>query len=728
MSVAPADTPAPGGPIWSLRLLGEPVLCRDGVPLRIANRKLACLLGILALSPGRAAPRERLTGLLWSETDEDRARGSLRQAVAAFRRTCAEAGFDGFRADRWSLRLEPGLPTDLDAVEARCAPGDLHPDLTARDDLAGALLQGCDDLDPAFATWIAGRRSALRDRWLARLTAALDARSPGAPGAEDLARAVLRLDPAHEAAARAVMTARAMAGDLTGAMRVYACLWRVLDEDFDMEPSGPTVELIAAIKSGAFDGHQPWAVEARAPAHRVRRPALPVLRVDAFTLPPEAGAAAQTLLAGARHALIADLVHFRDWRVIDAPAAPAPAALGTAAPPPGPGDPDDPPPADLRLRAQAHPVAGVAGALDLILTVTDAVSGRVVWSDRPRLGPRDWPRIQAGMTRRLVLALTLAGAEAAPVAARRRTPGAPPADWLRAMRLIRLADPLAWAEADRLIRRMCADLPHYAPAWSARARLLNARHLAHPGLPRAPRTHRGALELARRAVSLDPLDARAQLSLARALVMCGRWDQGLVHLDLALQLNGHDAWILTFAAETCACAGQPTEARRLAAEALQAGPTSRLAPWGCHALIRLLGGDAAGAVEAARMVAPDLPGGAFWRALALGAAGRPAQARAEARVLLDHLAAHWRPDAPFTAQAAAAWLAQLLPIRREADWRRLRDGLAVAGLPTEILAFDPSASTSAAAVSVPAPSAPPPPRVAIHDAIAPGLPSPVQNH
>ncbi|MEM9701143.1 MAG: BTAD domain-containing putative transcriptional regulator, partial [Planctomycetota bacterium] len=238
----------------TLSLIGEPNVRFAGAPVRIVNRKLLCMLGYLALVEGCRESRERLVGLLWSESDERLARGSLRQVMTAFRRLSSEMGFDGFDTDRLHVGLAPGrIAVDVAQIERRASAEDLHPMLLDVDDLPSKLLQGCEDIDPAFAAWLPVQREALRDRLLRALSAEMERLSAPAPGAEAVARAILRLDPTHEEAARRLMEARALAGDMGAAIKVYNALWKVLEDDYDMEPSNQTAELIAEIKSGGFE-------------------------------------------------------------------------------------------------------------------------------------------------------------------------------------------------------------------------------------------------------------------------------------------------------------------------------------------------------------------------------------------------------------------------------------------------------------------------------------------
>src|SRR5882724_9545243 len=68
-----------------LSLLGRVVAHAGEREIDIANRKCRALLGYLALSDAPEQTRERVIGVLWSETGEERARASLRQALYELR-------------------------------------------------------------------------------------------------------------------------------------------------------------------------------------------------------------------------------------------------------------------------------------------------------------------------------------------------------------------------------------------------------------------------------------------------------------------------------------------------------------------------------------------------------------------------------------------------------------------------------------------------------------------
>src|SRR5215510_16569330 len=92
----------------SITLVGRVALRLDGRTVELRTRKAAAVLGYLALSETKKESRERLVGLLWSRSDEEKARASLRQVVRELRQVLDDAGFDGFSAGRLTLGFAHG--------------------------------------------------------------------------------------------------------------------------------------------------------------------------------------------------------------------------------------------------------------------------------------------------------------------------------------------------------------------------------------------------------------------------------------------------------------------------------------------------------------------------------------------------------------------------------------------------------------------------------------------
>jgi tetratricopeptide (TPR) repeat protein len=211
----------------------------------------------------------------------------------------------------------------------------------------------------------------------------------------------------------------------------------------------------------------------------------------------------------------------------------------------------------------------------------------------------------------------------------------------------------------------------------------NIEHLVHPGLFLDVGNAKATLELAKRAVQLDPVDSRAHLCCGWSYVMAFREAEAAPHLELACELNDNDPWTLLSVALYCAFCGSIEQARQLAAKSLALSPAPPYLGWAYDGVIRFLCGDYAGALEAidrAQGAIHILPA---WRAAALFHLGQPTSAREEARRFLNGIRSFWVGSSAPTDEAVARWVLQAHPIRVRSRWETLRDGLRGAGLPVD---------------------------------------------
>src|SRR6266566_376361 len=72
-----------------LRLLGTPEVSHSDQPLTLQTRKVLALLAYLAVEQG-VHSRDKITALLWPESDEERGKASLRRALAYLRESLDE--------------------------------------------------------------------------------------------------------------------------------------------------------------------------------------------------------------------------------------------------------------------------------------------------------------------------------------------------------------------------------------------------------------------------------------------------------------------------------------------------------------------------------------------------------------------------------------------------------------------------------------------------------------
>ncbi|MBX9699578.1 MAG: hypothetical protein K2X74_09080, partial [Acetobacteraceae bacterium] len=479
-------------------------------------------------------------------------------------------------------------------------------------------------------------------------------------------------------------------GDTAGALRAYEQLWTLLDTEYDMEPSGPTQALVAEIKSGRFDTVRTpeaapappalvGAAVAAAPGFAEAQGAVPAvgatriaLLVEPFSVngvPPDR----THMVEGFRHELIACLVRFREWFVVDGPSMP-------------PGRADSRVSTRYAIGATAYQAGN---RISLMLTLAERDSGLFVWSERVDLSLEGWFEAQQRIVQRIATALN------AQLSAERLTRLSAVLDipldaydrWLRAQSLIRRFRADDWAEAARLFQECIERNPAFSPAYSGLAQMDNSIHIAQPGTFRTRAREERSLALARRAVQADPTDSRAHLCLAWSCVLAGNHTQGATHVALACELNPADSWTLVSAALMHAYAGQHARAADLAAQALQTTIAPTPLDWTYLSIVHYLGGEDAAALDASERAGDGICVQAAWRGAALARLGRRVEAAREAQAFLDRARAAWAGEAPATAEEITRWLLHLYPMRVQADWQRWRDGLARAGLPTAGVEF-----------------------------------------
>lgn len=687
------------GTLLLAQLIGTPAVSYGDIPVQLSNRKSRALLAYLFLTDKGREKRERLVGMLWSETDDARARASLRQALYETRAALSTTGYDGFEADKFDVGLKTAtFESDIANVIERARAGETHRLLLDRERLTDQLLDGCDAIDPAFDVWLTAKREAIRQRIERDLEAALRATSPGDQNIEDLARAILNLDPTHEEAARALMGARQTAGDTAGALTIYKKLWDLLDTEYDTEPSRETQDLVATIKLGQpltprVQPSRTGAPQAAAASSFSSVPptgammplaALPtashamtagdrwssrfVLSVAPFEI---AGARSEQLhlVHGFRRELLACLTRFREWLVRD---------LGPV---------NRQPLAPLDQSAEEYTIEASAvqagEALRLVLTLKETATGVLLWSERLELSAAEWMNAQQTVMRRLAAALKVN------VSAERMSSISPRPDeglkvfdtWLRGQALILSFDPNDWHRAAELFRTAIREAPSFAPAYSSLAQLQNTIHFVHPGIFRSMERTTDALNYAREAARLDPVDSRSHLALGWAHAFASQHDQAAAHHELARELNDNDPWTSTSAGLGFAFAGDTQKALAFLRDAASHMVDPMPIHWRYRTIVEHISGNYAASLAAAEQATSSVPNEIGWKVSALYHLGEKTQAAQELKRFYALVAQRWCGSLQPTEETMAKWFLHLFPMRRTEDWEHLREGLAGAGAP-----------------------------------------------
>src|SRR5260370_2572724 len=569
---------APGAAVrLSVSLVGRLTIRFNGRLVELRTQKAGAVLSYLALTETKHESRERLVGLLWSRSDEEKARASLRQVVRALRSAFEDAGYSGFVAERLSIHLDAErVEIDVESIIEAAESGSVHPVLHNAPDHGERMLEGMDDLDPSFRVWGLAKRQTIHDRLMRSLGAGLVAKDVAAGAKNEIATAIVNLDPTHEEACCHLMRLHAEQGDVAGAIRIYKALWDLLERDYGMEPSPATEELVARIKLGAFE--QPLAkvdalgaagkralrasnggfdqAEPLAPAD-VKAPAKIRLVLRPFQMHGIASDDAH-LVQGFNLHLAACLGRFREWSLIDRPPAAVPL-----------------PPPDSAPQYCIETTAYQAGAeINMVMVLRDEATGIYVWSESFRLGLDNWFEAQQRIIRRIATSLNVQ------LSAERLMPLAGEPDvllyfhdpWVRGQNLMTKFDPESWQRAVAIFRDAIRENPTFSPCYSSLVQMNNIEHIVHPRFFRDLGKARATVELAKTAVQLDPVDSRAHLCCGWSYCIALRENEAPPHMELACELNDNDPWTLLSCAQYSAFCGAIEQARLRASQSLASWP------------------------------------------------------------------------------------------------------------------------------------------------------------
>ena len=220
-----------------LELLGTSRICLGGRPLKFVRRRAEALLVYLAVS-GRPHTRDSLAMLLAGETDDQRARKHLRNALAEV--MASLGGFLTVTTRTIAFNRDRPHWIDVNAFETALAvPGDAQSTQVAvalyRDEfMASFALPDA----PAFDDWLLVERERLRDQLILGLQSLLGwhlSRRDFAAGAA-CANRLLALEPWNEVAHRGLMRLLVQADQRAAALTQYESCCRILANELGVEP------------------------------------------------------------------------------------------------------------------------------------------------------------------------------------------------------------------------------------------------------------------------------------------------------------------------------------------------------------------------------------------------------------------------------------------------------------------------------------------------------------
>ena len=222
----------------------------DGEVLSISLRKAEALLAYLAVAPGKTASREKLATLLWGESDQQRARQSLRQALFALTREFAQAEVIVLRMESQMVSLDPAaIWVDVGEFESLVGSEDTARLAKATAYYTGSFLQDFTVDSPDFDDWLMTTQRRMEESALKAFIELLDRqeRAGEIAAAIETAQGALRIDNFREDIHRRLIQLYMSSGMRSSALHQYRLCHDFLARELGVTPDDETNALYRKI-------------------------------------------------------------------------------------------------------------------------------------------------------------------------------------------------------------------------------------------------------------------------------------------------------------------------------------------------------------------------------------------------------------------------------------------------------------------------------------------------
>lgn len=568
----------------------------SGEALPLKGRKTRALLAYLALSPSGRHTRDELATLLWSDRGQSQSRSSLRQSLAELRRALGGANSSLLISERDGIALDK-TAVDVDVLRFEHLIDDSSPSGLEQASALylGELLDGIDIHDPAFEIWLRDERQRLHGRACDALSMLLDRQATADTGrAIATARRLLALDPLREATHRALMRLYANKGERALALKQYRACRDVLAAELGIDPEPMTKKIAEEIRRSAPNakeatGHEPEHETQGAESLTLPdKPSIAVLPFVNMSGDPEQ----EYFSDGITEDIIIELSRFRSLFVIASHSSFA--FRGKAV--------------DLRDVSRQLGVRYVVegsvrksgNRLRITAQLVDAMFNNHIWAERYDREVDDIFAVQDDVVRCIVATLTgQLGESIVSSTARKPTNSMTAYElYLRALKnRHHQFTPEKNIEARNLCEKAIEHDPRFAQAYALLAdTYLTASFLGWSG----DDTSDLALEIARRAISLDKNDAFACSTLGWSYIERTQWEEAEEQFERALLLNPNDADNRAWTADAFAALGRSEEGLELISEAMRRNPMHPELYWLILATVSFFARDYEVAIRAIR--------------------------------------------------------------------------------------------------------------------------------
>ncbi len=603
----------------------------NGEETKIPRGKVRGLLGCLATAPQATETIRTISSILWPERQPEFGSRQIWKLLASL----------NVPIERNSIKLRLKLADfdiDLHGFEHDIKRGRIPLRVCRDGQWADSILAGLEKISTSYSSWLAVTRNEWRVRIASALESGLDGFNPADEACRDASTALLAMEPAHERAARALMRHYHAMENPGAANRVFERLNIQMRNTIGAAPKPETIAAAEGLDPEGFGK----AVYGRAPLR---------IQLGAFEADTKEG---NDLTSELRNELISSLASFRGWSVVEFEQ-----------------------PKHVQQKFSDYRLTGFHRneTKAITMTLSEPVSGRTVWSDI-----YEYKREKVHSTKQAIVARIAATLEVYISNDRdgfsNKTKSSEVVDnWLQAERVFFRWTPESHDEAIETYSHIIQLEPDFAPAYASLAGAYNVRHIVRPGLARdAVDSHR-SYQLARRAVDLDPLDARNQLALAWSASLADEFDKANMHMGMAARLNPNSPRTIISCALGFSFFGDHERANELLAHSLECAPVLAGHQWCYAASVYYLSGNYTAALSAGLNGRDSIIDNSGWLAATYERLGRRREAVEQFKFLVQSVSQNWHADEPAAPAQILDWFANIYPIRNQIERDNLREAL-----------------------------------------------------
>jgi TolB-like protein len=323
----------------------------------------------------------------------------------------------------------------------------------------------------------------------------------------------------------------------------------------------------------------------------------------------------------------------------------------------------------------------VAGSRALNVRLLECASRSMLVSDQYPADSDNWPVVFNDICSRIAsrIQISIATTRLRTVAGRSPQQRQAYDLWLEGEMLTWLWQPDTENRAVELFQAAIELDPRLACAYASWASVLNTRWIICPGWLEDAADREKAYALAKRAVTLDPLDCRNHIHLGWSHILARRFEPGELHFQLAYDLNPSSPDNMLGCGIAFSFCGDHVRAKELSDRAVALNRFRPSHYWSYRASIQLLARNFENCIAAVAMVPdliPDLQG---WAAVAYAHLGRKQEAAAALGQFYDAMRKQWHGKPNPSDADLKRWFVEIFPIKRAEDRQLLADGLAMIG-------------------------------------------------